>query len=586
MAFQIRDLAEVKASPASDAATLAIQGGTLFGTGKRMTDTIDPAVEWINVYIPPGIIDGWVKSTEGKEVPDPDPAPLDPEMFVRQCALTDRSMNNDPAVTPNFVSADFLIARAIFETGVTQTVFSAPYCTGPFRLHQDEWNAFLNSDLEIRKLFKPTDVIYPMVQVYAAGHAMHAAGKEFTALWVVANPQDREFVPSYLDLFHTYLSDSSTAVAIRASEPSEPEKPLSALVKPGVLTAIASRASLSQIKGDTTVREFVTNTEALLTSALDAAFDKIKTLAPDELPKAATATAGSTPWFDVARAELAANITETRAPDRIRTYFSATDHGPIGGGIPAWCGAFAAFCMKSSASPVPKGAALAVNWKSWGSRSLPVGSDEIPVGAVVVLTPSPGTNSSGHVGFFSAFSEDGKQVELLGGNQSNEVKLSKFPITRVAAIRVLETAVATAGAANHFDLTAAKVPKERHKWGDLIVDRFQRAGFTKDHHLRTALANAIAESGLDPSIKAAGTEESYGLFQCNRRGGLGTGFSVEELKDPETNISIILQAARRSKAFCSASSLDAAMDAFVRHVERPANPDAAISKRMGIANLL
>jgi len=590
MAFQLDDLTDVKASPASDAPNLVVQGGTLFGTGKRVTDTNDANVEWINVYIPPGMIDGWVKSTEGKEVPDPEPAPLDPEMFVRQCTLIERSMNTDPAVAPNFVTADFLIARAIIESGMTQAVFQPPYYTGPFRLHQDEWDAFMHSELKVKAddLFKAADAKYPMFQVYAAGHALPAAGKAFAARWIAANPQDQEFVPSYLDLFHTYLTDAPTAVAIRVNESAAPPKPLSELVNEAALATINSRKSLSQIKGSMTVREFVAETEALLTSTLNAAFDKIKTLAADELPKATTGAANSTPWFAEARKQLADDISETKNPDRIRTYFDATDHGSVGGTIPPWCGAFAAFCMKSSASPVPKGSALAASWKSWGSRSLPVGSNDIPVGAVVVLTPSEGTRGSGHVGFFSKFSPDAKKIELLGGNQSDAVKFSQFPITRVAAIRVLEdTMTASSGAAtNHFNLTAAGVPKERHKWGDLIVDRFQRAGFTQDHHLRTALANAIDESRLNPEIKAAGSEESYGLFQCNQRGGLGTGFTVKELRDPDTNISIILKAARGSKAFCSASSLAAAMDAFVRHIERPANPEVAISRRTDIANLL
>jgi uncharacterized protein (TIGR02594 family) len=499
-------------------------------------------------------------------------------------------LNADPKVPPNFVTADFLIARAIIETGIAQAVFAAPFCTGPFRLLQNEWDSFLRSNLKVAELFKAADVIYPMVQVYAAGHAMHAAGKAFAAQWIAANPQDQEFVPSYLDLFHTYLTDAPTAVAIRVNESAAPPKRLSELVNETALATITSRKSLGQIKGSMTIREFVAETEALLTSALNAAFEKIKTLAADELPKVTAGATGSAPWFDEAHKQLDDHIDESseRGRERIKTYFDATDHGSVVGELPPWCGAFAAFCMKSSVSPVPKGSALAASWKSWGSRSLPVGSNDIPVGAVVVLTPSEGTRGSGHVGFFSKFSPDGKKIELLGGNQSDTVKFSQFPITRVAAIRVLEnTTTATSGAAtNHFNLTAAKVPKERHKWGDLIVDRFQRAGFTNDHHLRTALANAIAESGLDPTIKAAGTEESYGLFQCNRRGGLGIGFTVEELKDADTNISIILKAARASKAFCSASSLAAAMDAFVRHIERPADPDAALSKRMGIANLL
>jgi uncharacterized protein (TIGR02594 family) len=579
----------IKATPNVEAPTLdAFPDAILFGTGKKFTD--DHQVEWVNVYFPPPDqdLDGWIKATDGQQVPDPSPRPLDPEMFVRQCTLIDRMLNADPAVPPNFVSADFLIARAIIETGMAQTVFTAPFCTGPFRLAQTEWDAFLRSGLQTHDLFRPADVIYPMAQVYAAAHTMHAAGKNFAAAWAAGNPPGggaEPFVPSYLDLFHVYLTDVETAVKIRKNE-TDSVKVLTGVIDSAFLTAITARLALSKVKGTMKISEFVAETEVVLAKALDAAFDKIKTLAADELPRPSSGGGGSAPWFQIAQAEMQAGVSEQSNPDRIKSYFAAV---PLTAGSETpWCGAFASFCMKQSGNPVPDGAARAANWKAWGSHSVPLGSHDIPVGAVVVLSPSKDgtTGGSGHVGFFSKSSEDGKRVELLGGNQSNAVKLSSFPVTQIAAIRVLQTADAVSGAANDYDLSAAGVPRDRHKWGDLIVDLFKRAGFTQDQHLRTALANAIRESSLDPSETTGGREESIGLFQCNRRGGLGEGFTVEQLKDPETNIKIILDAARRSKSFCSASSLDAAMDAFVRNVERPANMDSEVEKRMEIANKL
>jgi uncharacterized protein (TIGR02594 family) len=591
MAFELVDFTAVKATPSVDAATLDIQSGTLFGTGKKFTD--DHQLEWVNVYLPPPLqtIDGWVKSTDGRTVDDPAPAPLDAEMFVRQCTLVDRSLNADPAVAPNFIAADFLIARAIFETGMAQTVFPVPLCTGPFRLAQTEWDDFLSSGLQTHSLFQPADVIYPMAQVYAAGFSVHAASKGFVDAWVAGNPPGgaaEPFVPSYLDLFHVYLTDVATAVAIRKNE-TDSVNSLSNIVGTTFIESIAGRAALSKVRGSMKISEFVAATEAVLAAALDAAFDKIRTLAADELPRddpsSSGGIAGSAPWFQVAQTERAAGVAETNAPDRIKSYFAAVPLN-VGDNKPAWCGAFAAFCMKTSGNIVPDGAARAANWKVWGSQNVPLGSHDIPIGAVVVLTPSPGTATSGHVGFFSAFDADGRNLQLLGGNQSDAVKISSFPVTRVAAIRVLQSAAAASGAANHYDLTAAGVPKGLQKWGDLIVDLFRRAGFTQDQHLRTALANAIAESGLDPTKKAAATEESYGLFQCNLEHGEGVGFTIDQLKDPETNIRIILAAARRAKSFCSASSLEAAMDGFVRFVERPKDKDGAIARRMQIARLL
>jgi uncharacterized protein (TIGR02594 family) len=589
--LNLNDSTDVKATPNVDAPTLfSFLGGTFFTTGKRFTD--DQQVEWVNVYLPPDqTLDGWVKSTDGQTVSDPAPAPLDPEMFVRQCTLVDRMLNADSSVPPNFVSADFLIARAIIETAMRPTRFEEPLCTGPFRLARAEWDAFRLSALQSHDLFQPTDVFSPMAQVYAAGFSMHVAGKNFAAAWAAGNAPSGDaepFVPSYLDLFHVYLTDVETAVKIRKNA-TDSVKFLTEVVETDLIASIGTRAALSKVKGSMSVSEFVAVTEAVLSAALDSAFDKIKTLAPDELPRSdrgpTGGLVGSAPWFRTAQAQMEDGVSEQSNPDRIKSYFAAVPLD-VGNTILPWCGAFAAFCMKQTGSPVPDGAARAANWRAWGSQRIPLGSHDIPVGAVVVLSPSSETGGSGHVGFFSKFSEDGRKVELLGGNQSHAVKLSSFPVTQVAAIRVLQTAEAVSGAANRYDLTAAGVKTEFQKWGDLIVDQFQRAGFTQDQHLRTALANAICESGLDPSQITGGREESIGLFQCNRKGGLGQGFTVDQLKDPETNIKIILAAARNAKAFCSASSLAAAMDAFVRQVERPADPAGEIAKRMDKANKL
>jgi hypothetical protein len=94
-------LTAIKATPDGEGPILDFLGGTLFSTGKKFTD--NHQVEWVNVYLPPPdqTLDGWVKSTDGKPVPDPAPPPLDPEMFVRQCTLVDRMLNADPAVPPN-----------------------------------------------------------------------------------------------------------------------------------------------------------------------------------------------------------------------------------------------------------------------------------------------------------------------------------------------------------------------------------------------------------------------------------------------------------------------------------------------------
>jgi hypothetical protein len=129
------------------------------------------------------------------------------------------------------------------------------------------------------------------------------------------------------------------------------------------------------------------------------------------------------------------------------------------------------------------------------------------------------------------------------------------------------------------------VPVKFRQFGDLIVARFAAAGYGKDHRV-AAVANAIRESNLDPRAVSDPPERSFGLFQCNIHGGLGNGFSPDQLLDPETNIAIIIKEARRHNDFAAAGSLPAAVDAFVRDIERPANANAQIALRLSTARKL
>jgi hypothetical protein len=117
---------------------------------------------------------------------------------------------------------------------------------------------------------------------------------------------------------------------------------------------------------------------------------------------------------------------------------------------------------------------------------------------------------------------------------------------------------------------------------ELIRSKFKAAGFN-DVQAEAAVANAIAESGLNPYAHNTRGEDSVGLFQMNRKGGLGEGHSVENLKDPNYNIDLAIDAAKKSKAFLASNTIDDAVAAFVRDVERPAHKELEIEKRTQIA---
>jgi hypothetical protein len=110
-----------------------------------------------------------------------------------------------------------------------------------------------------------------------------------------------------------------------------------------------------------------------------------------------------------------------------------------------------------------------------------------------------------------------------------------------------------------------------------IIDAFAAAEFAKVHQL-AALANAIAESDLNPNaVNDRPPENSVGLFQLNINGGVGSGHTVPELKNPAKN---------SVPAFKAATDLQDAVSVFVRRIEQPANQVGEIVKRFAIAKKL
>jgi hypothetical protein len=141
----------------------------------------------------------------------------------------------------------------------------------------------------------------------------------------------------------------------------------------------------------------------------------------------------------------------------------------------------------------------------------------------------------------------------------------------------------TAQPVTEFNLTS--VPQRRQEIARSIVKAFADAGFGSLQQL-AALANAFAESGLDPDVMSAPPDQSVGLFQLNMAGGLGTGHTIAELRDPATNINIMVSAALKSDAFANAESLEDAVSIFVRNLIRPADPAQQVINRMKIAEQL
>lgn len=105
-----------------------------------------------------------------------------------------------------------------------------------------------------------------------------------------------------------------------------------------------------------------------------------------------------------------------------------------------WCSSFVNKCMIEGGETGTNSAAAA-SWREWG---VPCSGK---LGAVVVIRQkqtgtdkSTGSASGFHVGFF--VKQEGDRIFLLGGNQSDQVKISSFGLKSysVAAIRWPKTA--------------------------------------------------------------------------------------------------------------------------------------------------
>jgi hypothetical protein len=102
----------------------------------------------------------------------------------------------------------------------------------------------------------------------------------------------------------------------------------------------------------------------------------------------------------------------------------------------------------------------------------------------------------------------------------------------------------------------------------------------------TAIANAKAESSLDPSAVSPPPEHSVGLFQLNMKNGLGVGHTEAELQDPASNIRITIAACQKLPSFASAPDVTTANKIFVSEIENPADLATQTAKRLAIAQSL
>ena len=108
----------------------------------------------------------------------------------------------------------------------------------------------------------------------------------------------------------------------------------------------------------------------------------------------------------------------------IMKYFSYIGHEWVQGEETAWCSAFINWCAKKKGFIYSR----KLNARSWLKAGLEVGFKDADL--VVLWRESP-DSWKGHVGI--PVREDGRYIWILGGNQSNMVRISAYPKGRLLA---------------------------------------------------------------------------------------------------------------------------------------------------------
>lgn len=148
-------------------------------------------------------------------------------------------------------------------------------------------------------------------------------------------------------------------------------------------------------------------------------------LIPDEAPAAGPA-AQSPAWLDIASGELGVTeIPGSRSNPRVLEYHDATSLHASDDSVP-WCSSFVNWCMKQ-AGIQGSGSAAARSWLTWGRKL-----DGPQNGCIAVLRRG-NSPTNGHVAFYVG--DAGASIKLLGGNQSDQVKISSFPKSMLLSYR-------------------------------------------------------------------------------------------------------------------------------------------------------
>ena len=121
---------------------------------------------------------------------------------------------------------------------------------------------------------------------------------------------------------------------------------------------------------------------------------------------------------------------------KVVQYFADVGHSWVQDDETAWCAAFVGAMLKRAGMP-HTGKLNARSYMDWGD---PVHLDLAKEGDIVVFWRGSPDGWQGHVGFFVR--RAGTHIEVLGGNQSNQVNVQRYPVSQLLGVRKDPSAMA------------------------------------------------------------------------------------------------------------------------------------------------
>lgn len=115
-------------------------------------------------------------------------------------------------------------------------------------------------------------------------------------------------------------------------------------------------------------------------------------------------------------------------PDVLK-YFKKIGQNWVSDDDTAWCAAFVGYCLETAGVPSTK-ALNARSYLKWGKSTI-----DPKIGDIVVFWRISPTSSFGHVSFF--IRQLNGVVYCLGGNQSDSVNISAYPLSQVLGFRTV-----------------------------------------------------------------------------------------------------------------------------------------------------